>query len=439
MVSGNITIEEFNELYEHWLKTYGIKNLTLTKSSQEINEIFSLFLVIEEGPDFLLALAEKVQVMLEALNMYHYNELTVDVGVSEEWNFQAEEIFYDLDGEGKGHLDGENLQFFVLAIILPELRSLEPIMLRKNTHSMLLEMSAANGIVTLKCFKNYLIQKNWTRSSDLVSIQEKLMKIKKVVKKIKVGIMRKEVEELSDCYFLAGCKKPFPSVWSQSINLSLSASIKSNKYLDSEKLQKFLKFSAWSLGSTSSASNKGESFIKGTYLRDIPEFSIYLMTNFLEFEGQFHTSVSLANINQQTMCRVSSDTRFQAIHKSLVSFDRIMNAFIYEVISKYEFREKTIKTAAVSLATTLNSTGKNEPVRSVSPKVMPKINSIKKMPVSVSVKLINANKALRPSSRNSGRSKSPRVGQSERTLYRSKSPVLGRLESYDKVMERLKK
>lgn len=165
------------------------------------------------------------------------------------------------------------------------------------------------------------------------------------------------------------------------------------------------------------------------------------MTNFLEFEGQFHTSVSLASINQQTMCRVSSDLRFQAIHKALVSFDRIMNAIIYEVISKFEFRgeKKVIKTAAVSLATTLNSTGKNEPVRSVSPKIVPRINSKKIIPVSVSVKLITANKGLRPSSRNSNRSKSPGPGFSERVLNRSKSPVLGRLESYDKVMQRLKK
>lgn len=186
-----------------------------------------MFLIIEEGPEFLLALAEKVQVMLEALNMYHYRELSADVGVSEEWNFSAEEIFEVLDSEAKGHLDGEDLQFLVLGIILPELRSLEPIMLRKQTQSMLLEMSATNGIVTLRCFKNYLIQKNWTKLTDLIEIQEKLTKIKKVMKKIKISIMRKETEELSDCLFLAGCKKPFPSIWSQSINLSLSPNIKS--------------------------------------------------------------------------------------------------------------------------------------------------------------------------------------------------------------------
>lgn len=166
------------------------------------------------------------------------------------------------------------------------------------------------------------------------------------------------------------------------------------------------------------------------------------MNNYLEFEGQFHTSVSLAQINQQTMCRVSGDLRFQAIHKSLLGFDKIMNSVIYEIISKYDFSERkltSVKTAAVSLTATLNSTGKTETSgRSISPKIN-RVASVKKpLPVSVSVKLITPTRILRNNSRGTNRSKSPTF-HIERVTNRSKSPVLGRLESYDKVMERLKK
>jgi hypothetical protein len=440
LLSNNITVEEFNALYQHWLETYEIQDLSQIKSSQEINEVFTLFLAIEEGPEFLFALPEKLEFMLQVLNLHHFSVISKKFGLFDDWDFKADEVFAMLDSENKAHLDGENVQFLVLALILPEIKSLEPIMLRKQTHSMLIEMFSTNGIVTLKCFKNYLVHKGWTKKSDLEDLQEKLMKVKKVWKKVKISVIRKECEDLSDCALLTGCRS-FPSIWSQSISLSMTSSIKRDFYSDWEKLQKFLKFSAWSLGCTSSAGNKGQSFIKGTYLRDIPEFAVYLMNNFLEFEGQFHTSVSLASINQQTMCRVSGDSRFQAIHRSLVNFDRIMNAVIYEIISKYEFAQRNlnnVKTSAVSLTATLNSTGKTEGSgRSVSPKVV-KSGSKKNSPISVSVKLINQNRIQRNNSRVSNRSKSPGFNV-ERGMVRSRSPVLGRLESYDKVMERLKK
>ena len=421
-------MDEFFALYEHWLTSYNIADSLRTSSSKEINEVFTLFLIIEEGPNFQMALAEKANFMLEILNLQHSRHVSQVYSLSDHWQRKAELIFNKLDIDNKCHLNSEDLQFLSISLILPELRSIDPIMLRKQSGALLQEMSHTNGIVSLKSFKNFLIQKSWTKLSDLESLDEKLEKVASAWYQIRQKILLRELDSLSECSFLPSNKHFFPSIWSQSIILSLQSSLKSNSYKDWEKLYKFLRFSGWALGNTPSASTKGECFIKGTYLREIPEFAVYLMSNFLEFEGQFHTSVSLASINQQSICRVSGDSRFQAIHKSLVNFDRIMNLVLYEIISAYNPREMKpviIRTASVSLNSTAKTVNIN---RSISPKIVPRINLGRNKPVSVSVKLIAPSKSQKTISRNS----------STRST-RSKSPILGRLESYDKVMERLHK
>lgn len=227
LLSNNVTHEEFDTLYHHWLETYGITDLSLIKSSPEINEVFTLFLLIEEGPDFLLALPEKLEFMLQVLNLHHFSFIAHKYSLTDDWNYEAESIFTMLDTENKGHLDGENLQFMVLAQILPEIKSLEPIMLRKQTQSMLLEMSSNNGIVTSRCFKNYLVHKSWTKASDLQGLMDKLVRLEKVWKKVKLSIIKRESEDLADCALIAGSMSKFPSIWTQAINLSLMPCIKS--------------------------------------------------------------------------------------------------------------------------------------------------------------------------------------------------------------------
>ena len=163
------------------------------------------------------------------------------------------------------------------------------------------------------------------------------------------------------------------------------------------------------------------------------------MSNFLELEGQFHTSVSLSNINQQAICRVSNDPRFQVIHKSLANYDKIINSVLYEIISVSNFRAKTpniTRATSASLAQTLNSTSKtNLSLKSVrtSPNIIHKIGNRQK-PISVSVKLINPIKLISPirSVKTFTRNPSSKVA-------RIKSPLLGRVESYDNVMQRLNK
>lgn len=418
-------------MYEHWLEIYGIKNCIKTHSSNEINEVFTLFLVLEEGPEFLIGIVEKLECMLEIISQQFSSQLYSTFGVSEEWDVQAEILFGRLDVDKKGHLEAENVQFFTAALMLPEVKTLEPIMLRKHTLETLKEMNHTSGLVTLKNFKSYLINKKWMRLTDLSQLTEKFQCIVDIWRGLKKKILKKEISDLSQCCFLAGNKQELPSVWNQSVILSVMEGTKSNFYKDWEKMHKFLRFSAWLLGSTPSAATKGQYFIQGTFIKDIPEFAVLLMSNYLELEGQFHTSVSLASINQQTMCRVSSDARFQTIHKCLTFFDKIMNSILYEIMTGFNTGQsnKTIPTpraSPISFVGTLNSTSKTTSSASLVKKIVPRIN-IRQQPISVSVRL-TPSRSARTISRNSSTKSA-----------RSKSPMLGRLESYDKVMERLKK
>jgi hypothetical protein len=418
-------------LYEHWLEIYGIKNCIKTHSSNEINEVFTLFLVLEEGPEFLIGIVERLECMLEIISQQFSSQLCSTFGVSEEWDVQAEILFNRLDVDKKGHLEAENVQFFTAALMLPEVKTLEPIMLRKHTLETLKEMNHTSGLVTLKNFKSYLINKKWVRLADLSQLTEKFQCIVDIWRGLKKKILKKEITDLSQCCFLAGNKQELPSVWNQSVILSVMEGTKSNFYKDWEKMHKFLRFSAWLLGSTPSAATKGQYFIQGTFIKDIPEFAVLLMSNYLELEGQFHTSVSLASINQQTMCRVSSDARFQTIHKCLTFFDKIMNSILYEVMTGFNSGQSsksipTPRASPISFVGTLNSTSKTTSSASLIKKTVPRIN-IRQQPISVSVRL-TPSRSARTISRNSSTKSA-----------RSKSPMLGRLESYDKVMERLKK
>jgi hypothetical protein len=160
------------------------------------------------------------------------------------------------------------------------------------------------------------------------------------------------------------------------------------------------------------------------------------MTNYLELEGQFHTSVSLNSITQQTLYRVSNDSRFQVIHKSLTTYDKIMNAILYHIVSIYYFSPKSVnvtRNTSVSIPGNFDSTSKTAAsLKSIrtSPRLIARTVSAKK-PLSVSVKLLIPNKSAKIITRNS----SSRSTKSAR----SKTPLLGKVESYDKVMKRLAK
>ena len=77
-------MDEFEVLYSHWLNSYKISDISKTHSSKEINEIFTLFLILEEGPEFQIGIVEKIECMLEILNQQFSQQLSNVFKVTEE-------------------------------------------------------------------------------------------------------------------------------------------------------------------------------------------------------------------------------------------------------------------------------------------------------------------------------------------------------------------
>jgi hypothetical protein len=220
-------MDEFKVLYEHWLQSYMITDISATYSSKDINEVFTLFLILEQGPEFQVGITEKLECMLEILNLQYFGLVQVRFSLTPDWNAEAEVLFGRIDEDKKGYLDAEGLQFVALALIMPELKFLEPIMLRKQTNDLLKEMRHTNGIVSMKCFKNYLIHKAWTSLQDLKVFSDKLQTIFDIWRQVRAKILRREIDELSQCTFLGGNKQDLPSIWNQAIMLSISNTVKS--------------------------------------------------------------------------------------------------------------------------------------------------------------------------------------------------------------------
>lgn len=267
--------------------------------------------------------------MLDELYSDYAKRLKSIANVTDEWNSEAEKIFGLLDEDRKGHIETEALQFWVLSVLLTKVGSLEPILLRKQTSNFLQEMRATNGLVTLRCWKNYLLKNNWKRASDLQVLYEQFVKVIETWKSIRKTIFTNE--SLINYRFLSIPTEELPSIWDSCIQNSIKE-VLINKS-ESEKLHKFLRFVGFLLGSTPNLSTKGVIYLQGTYIRELGEFSVYLISNYLQLSGQYHTSSSIVSMTQQEVDTLSSDLRFKAIRKSLQTYDSLLNIVFYEIVA----------------------------------------------------------------------------------------------------------
>lgn len=126
------------------------------QSSQEINEVFTFFLILEEGQGFQVKIIEKLEKMISAITS-EFNSILIErfsigvFNVNTDWIQLAESLFEIMDEENIGHIDAESIQFLVLTLVLPDSRNCDPIIIRKNTFQMLKDMNHTNGLVTLRC------------------------------------------------------------------------------------------------------------------------------------------------------------------------------------------------------------------------------------------------------------------------------------------------
>ena len=291
-------------------------------------------MILEEEKLTEEELTLKLETMIAALN-HNYNQqlLTEVLGkdcegqqigpVSQDWVTYSESIFWKLDEAHKFHIEAEAAQFLVLTMLLPELKSLEPSLLRKHTYQLLQDMNHTNGLVSMRAWKNYLLYRGMKSSQDLANLEEKLQHIFNIWKTLKQRIFKNELEEFQGCLDLCSPGEFLPSIWNQAILFNLQ---------ENTKVYKFLRFSGWLLGSTANISTKGQCFIQGTYIRSPKDFALYLMWNYLEMEGFYHTFA-------HTESAVLEDKRFKVFLDTLNSFDKLLDSLLFQIISGYRGNE----------------------------------------------------------------------------------------------------
>ena len=285
--------------------------------------------------------------MLDEIYVDYSKRLLLNIGITDEWNIEAEKLFSLMDEDRKGHIEAEALQFWALSILVTEVNCLEPILLRKQTGAFLQEMHHTNGLVTMRGWKNYLIKKNWKDPFEIKELSEKFQQIIESWRNIRMTVFNSE--SLMNYNFLNSNNQDLPSIWNQCIVTCISSFVHLKN--DSDKIQKYLRFLGLQLGSTASISTKGTIYIQGTHIRDIPEFSVFIMNNFLQFSGQYNTSANFSSLTQEAIDTLSLDSRFQAIRKSLQAFDNLLNIILYELIASCPKADKIKKSTTPSKST----------------------------------------------------------------------------------------
>ena len=326
-------------MYSNWLNTYGIKELITSQSSKKIDEIFTFFLLQEEEEDILKHIMLIIENILDEIYLDYSNRLILNYGITDDWNIEAEKTFSLMDEDKKGHIEAEALQFWALSILITEANCLEPSLLRKQTNIFLQEMQHTNGLITMRGWKNYLIKKNWKDPYVIKKLSENFQRVIEIWKNIRIQIFNSDT--LANYNFLNNSTQILPSIWNQCI-LSCLSSFTSLKN-EANKIHKYLRFIGLQLGSAASTSTKGTIYIEGTHIKEITEFSVYIMENFLEFFGQYNTSASFSLLNQQALDMLNYDNRFQAIRKILQAYDNLMSIILYEIIARCPKIEESLK------------------------------------------------------------------------------------------------
>ena len=255
------------------------------------------------------------------------NEFSI---ISPNWNSKAEKIFGLMDEDRKGHVDAEGLQLWTVVLVVGKAGTVEPILLRKQTFNVMQEIKHANGLVSMRAWKNYLVKKGWLSEQVLDQFLKDLIKVKDLWKKARDIVFQSETFVKAEG---EGKWVGLHTLWEQCVVCCVNV-VKSKKEI--EKLYKFLRFTGLLLGSTPNLATKGIVYLQGTHLRDVGEFSVYLMNNYLQLSGQYHTSASFSALTQQALDSLSSDSRFQAIRKTLQTYDSLMNIVLYELIASFE-------------------------------------------------------------------------------------------------------
>lgn len=386
-----------------------------------------------------------VESVLDEVYKDYSKRLKLRFNVTDEWNALAEGLFTMMDEDKKGHIEAEAVQFWAAMILIPEVKTLEPILLRKQTGDFLQEMRHTNGLVTMRGWKNYLIEKNWKTEPSLKSLEERFNKTIETWSNIRTNVFNSE--SLANYSYLNSTKHDLPSIWNQCILNCVTGFSKEDK----DKLYKFLRFVGIQLGSTPSLSTKGSVCIQGTHMKQIPELSLFIMANFLQLSGQHHTTASVYSFSQDSLDALSGDSRFKAIRKTLQTYDSLLNIVLYELIANSQTASSPAPyKLGARLQYSSTSSILTKKIRSITPTAsMKQVQSLGHTKAfTKSSRYYNKNlenKVLspKPQRTHSTIKISPNKSLCNSTVIKatlqktSTSPIRGKKETYEEVMKRL--
>ncbi len=117
-----------------------------------------------------------------------------------------------LDGEGKGYITAENVQWLYLALGLDTCESSEG--LRISVGELLQLMNHCAPYVTLRDFKNYFLTHGFNLPEEIVRIHSRLTQICQIIETLKSKVLKSGLDNpMSLCLNFATATLKLPSLW----------------------------------------------------------------------------------------------------------------------------------------------------------------------------------------------------------------------------------
>lgn len=192
------------------------------------------------------------------------------------WVSRAEAVFVDLDSEGRRYLVADSLTYLLLSLKQGAISTDLNLELRE----LLDQMKHSQGQVTSLGFKVYLLRYGYASMQAITTLQVRIKRLARTWTVIKTQAMQIEEPIWSYCGHFALCKGSFPSIFEQSIQLSLPAT-----YPDFPGVQAFLRLSLPSVVLSRQLENSEETVavLASLYPGDLSQDLLLVLTKALYY------------------------------------------------------------------------------------------------------------------------------------------------------------
>ncbi|CDW89710.1 UNKNOWN [Stylonychia lemnae] len=241
-LDGAITPAEFTQIYLEWMKKRDITNAILNTSSkiafsnlfneqQYLFELLQNYLkdatIIESHlPKMLDILTTEFNQIIKTQN--YFNQITLGLDsveqpiplINQEWIDEVEKLYAILDDECRGSIDSDRIQYFLMALLLNEIKSFNRddmiLLVQKQTAAIMEHMYESNGVINLRNFKQYLLIQRLRREAEIQTLKSNLQKINRY------WLKAKRLSQFKQFPIIQLMMSKFPQTKAQSIASSLN-------------------------------------------------------------------------------------------------------------------------------------------------------------------------------------------------------------------------